>query len=403
MTEAKTLSSSASTRVLLACASLAAIAAAGPSYAAAPKVVVVRAADAAVISEIVEGFRSAHPGMPFEDILLTDAKSEAALTKRLDGATFILSIGLKAAAAVAKAKPAGSTIAVLPAAQADPVALGPTMRLQTPADGMIAAIPWMSGRFRKVGLVVDAMERQKIAEVECAKRGIELTTRTTKDAREVVTAVTELVSKNDLVLVDVTEGLQATDVQFLLRAAQEAKIPLIGTSEAFVKAGAPAAVTIDPKSVGAEAGKLAKDGNAGGLFDPRRFRVMVNLVVMDRLGVNVPRDRGTVENNILVVDTEASELVRVTKAVVVTKPSVAKQGRLLFPEMAKRNNIRSADVVLEVEVKADGSVGLAKVVKGEDLFGKAALDSIKTWQFRPGTRDGAPVDDKLRLNLKFQL
>jgi len=381
--------------------SLATFVAAGTAHAA-DKIVVVRAADAVVITEIIEGFRSSHPGAVFEDVLLTDAKSEAALAKRLEGASAILSIGVKAAAAVAKAKPAGHTIAVLQASQADPATLGPTMRLQAPADGLIAAIPWMSSRFRKVGLVVDAVERQKIAEVECGKRGIELTVRITKDAREVVTAVSELVTKNDLVLVDVSEGLQASDVQFMLRAAQDAKIPLIGTTEGFVKAGAPAAITIVPKNVGAEAGKLAKDG-AAGLFDPRRFRVMVNLVVMDRLGVSVPRDRGAVESNILSVDTEASELTSNTKAVTVTKPSVAKQGRLLFPQLARANNIRSGDVVLEIEVKADGSIGLAKVLKGEDLFGKAALDSIKTWQFRPGTRDGAPVDDKLRLNLKFQL
>lgn len=383
-------------------ATLAALAVSDPARAADGKVVVVRAAESSVVSEIVDGFRSAHPGAAFEDVLLTDAKSEAALVKRLEGATAILSIGAKAAVAVAKAKPAGRTIAVLQASQADPATMGPTMRLQPPADGLIAAIPWMSGRFRKVGLVLDALERQKIAEVECTKRGIEVTARTAKDARDVVTAVSELLTKNDVVLVDVSDGLQGSDVQFMLRAAQDAKIPLVGTSEGFVRAGAPAAITIDPRSVGAEAGKLAKEG-AAGMFDPRRFRVMVNLVAMDRLGVSVSRDKGSVDANILVVDTEAGELIQSTKAIAVTRPAVAKQGRLLFPELAKRNNIRSADVVLDIEVKADGSIGLAKVVKGEELFGKAALDSIKSWQFRPGTRDGAPVDDKLRLNLKFQL
>lgn len=394
------------TSVWIACASLAAATAAAPSpaRAAEDKVMVVRSAEAAVVREITDGFRSAFPDTAFEDVFLSDARSEAALGKRLEGASVILSIGVKAAAAVAKVKPAGHTIAVVPPAQADPAALGPTMRLQPPIDGLISAIPWMGNRFLRIGIVVEATagERQKIAEVEAAKRGLALTVRTAKDARDVVTAVSELVAKNDLVVVDVSEGLQSSDVQFLLRTAQDAKIPLVGTSEGFVKAGAPAAITIDPKVVGAEAGKLGRE-RAAGMFDPRRFRVLVNLVVMERLGVVVPRERGTVENNILAVDTDIEDLSSAARSVTVTKPGVTKRGNLKFPEIARRNNIRSGDVVLEIEVRADGTIGSTKVLKGDPLFATAAVDSIKSWKFKPATRDGAPVDDTLRLNLKFQL
>lgn len=372
------------------------------SAGAQERVVVVRSADAAVITEIADGFRSAFPGATNEDVNVVDAKAEAALAKKLDGATAVLSVGTKAATAVAKTKTTARTIAVVPPAQADPATLGPTMRLQPPIDGVMAAIPWMGSRFRRVALVVDASatERQKIAEVEAAKAGLELTVRLTKDAREVVTAVSELVGKNDLVVVDVSEGLQGSDVQFMLRAAQDAKIPLLGTSEGFVKAGAPGAITIEPRNVGAEAGKLAKEG-AAGMFDPRRFRVLANVVVLERLGVSVPRDRGSVESNILTLDTDKESLARATKSVVVTKPGVEKRGQLKYPEMARRNNIRSGEVILEVQVKADGSVGITKVLKGDAMFATAALDSIRTWQFKPATRDGSPVEDTLRLNLKF--
>lgn len=365
---------------------------------------VVRSSESAVIQEITDGFRSAFPGTAFEDVLVSDAKSEGALAKRLDGATVVLSIGVKAASAVAKAKPSGRTIAVVPPSQADPATLGPTMRLQPPIDGLVSAISWMGSRFRKVGLVVEAgaVERQKIAEVEGARRGMTLTVRQAKDAREVVKAVSGLVQNNDLVVVDIPDGLQSSDVVFMLQAAQSSKVPLLGTSEGFVKAGAPGAITIDPKIVGAEAGKLGREG-AAGLFDPRRFRVLVNLVIMERLGVNVPRDRGAVESNILSLDTDIDDISTAPRSVTVTKPGVARQGKLKFPEIARRNNIRSGDVVLEVQVRADGSVGATKVLKGDPLFATAAVDSIKSWKFKPATRDGAPVEDTLRLNLKFQL
>lgn len=385
--------------VWTACAIVAAL---SGTAAAEERIVVVRSADAAVISDISEGFRSAFPGATVDELNVADPKVEASVAKKLAGASVVLSIGTKAAGVVAKAKSSAKSIAVVPPAQADPATFGPTMRLQPAIDGVIATIPWMGSRFRRVALVLDAgaIERQKIAEVEAARSSIELTVRTSKDAREVVTAVSELVGKNDLVIVDVSEGLQGNDVQFMLRAAQDAKIPLVGTSEGFVKAGAPAAIAIDPKSVGAEAGKLAKEG-AAGMFDPRRFRVLVNVVVMDRLGVSVPLDRGSVDANILTLDTDKDSLASATKAVTVTKPGVQKRGSLKYPEMARRNNIRSGEVVLEVQVKADGSIGNTKVLKGDAMFASAALDSIRTWQFKPATRDGAPVEDTLRLNLKF--
>lgn len=385
-------------------AGLVAAALAVPSSSLAEgKVVAVRTGEAPVISEIVSGLRASLAGEAVEDVLLTDAKSEATLAKRLDGATGILSIGVRAAAAVAKLKPAAPTIAVVPPAQADPATLGTSMRLQAPADGLLAAVAWMDGRFRKVGVILEssAIERRRILEVEAEKRGIRLTAVTTKDAREILNAVGEMVGKNDLVIVDVSEGIQASDVQFMLRAAQDAQVPLLGSSEGFVKAGAPGAITIDPRNVGSEAGRLLQE-KASGMFDPRRFRVIVNLVAMDRLGVTVPRDRGVADGNILVVDTDIDALGRVAQPVKVTSPLVAKKGRLVFPAIARINQIRAAEVVLEVVVKADGSLGETKVLKGDDMFARAAIDSIKSWQFQPGTRDGAPVDAPLRLNLKFQ-
>lgn len=369
---------------------------------AAGKVVVVRSGDAAVVSEIAAGFRASFPGETFEDILLDDARSESALAKRLDGATSILAIGTRAALAVSKAKPAGGRISVVPAGQADAGAFGPTMRMQPPPDGLISSIAWMGGRFRRVGLILDASatERQKAAEVEASRRGIQLTAVLAKDGREVVVRSGELLQTSDLVIIDVSEGIQPNDVIFMVRAAQEAKVPLIGTSDAFVKSGAAGAITIDPRNVGAEAGRLSRD-KAAGIFDPRRFRLMVNTVAMDRLGVTVPTDRGTVENHILTMDTDAEELGRAARPVVVTRPAVLKQARLSFPPIAPPQ-IRAADVVLEILVKADGSVADTKVLKGDEMFAKAALDSLKNWQFKPGTRDGMPVDGALRLNLKFQ-
>lgn len=365
------------------------------------KVVVVKLTDAPVIEELSAGFKSAFPGTPAEDFLLNDA-SEAKLAAKLQGASAILSIGARAALAVAKLKPAGTTIACVPPLQADPANHGATMRLQAPPDAVIASVAWMSGSFRNIGLVIDAgaKERLELLKVEAANAGLALNFAAITP-REIASVFPDLVAKNDAVIVDLTEGLGATDVQYMLRIVQEARKPLIGTSEGFIKAGAPAAVSIDPRNVGGEAGRLAAQKTSG-MFDPRRFRLLVNLTVMERLGVTVPQDRGTVESNILTIDTEGQELRQGAKPVAVTRPAVKKQGRLVFPAIAASTGVRQAEVVLEVIVKPDGTVGTTKVIRGEALFATAAVDSIKNWQFKPGTRDGTPVEAPLRLNLKFQ-
>src|SRR5207245_1205102 len=108
---------------------------------------------APVVAEMSAGFRSAFPGATTEEVLL-DAKSEAGLPARLTGATAVLSVGAQAASAVAKAKTSAATIACVPPGQADFKSHGPTLRLQPPADGVIAAIAWLGGgRWRKIGFV----------------------------------------------------------------------------------------------------------------------------------------------------------------------------------------------------------------------------------------------------------
>lgn len=365
------------------------------------RVLVVKTSDAPVIGELAAGFRSAFPDARLDDLLLTGS-NDADVSRRLAGATAVLSVGTHAAELVAKAKPDAPTIACVPPTLADPATQGPTLRLQPPVDGIFAAVSWM-GSYKRVGFVTAASQRERIelAKVAALTRGLTLVPAPVSDPRAVVTAVQGLLGKIDLLVVDSTDGLSLPDVQFILKASGEQNVPVVGTSDGFIKLGAPAAVAIDPRNVGAEAGRLAA-AHAAGLFDPRRFRVLVNLVASQRLGMTVPQDRGSVDNNILSFDTDGTDLARGAAhghALADSNPTVLRKGRLVFPSNAAT---RSAEVVVEVTVKADGSVAEAKVLRGDPAFTTAAVDSVKEWQFKPATRNGAPVDGTLRLNLKFQ-
>ena len=132
---------------------------AGPA-AAADRVIVVKTADAPVIAELSAGFRSAFPNAVSEEILLTDPP-DPALAKKLSLATAVLSVGPKAATAVAKLKLAAATMACVPATLADPANQGATLRLQPPVDGVMSAVAWM-GTYKRIGFITDASQKERI-------------------------------------------------------------------------------------------------------------------------------------------------------------------------------------------------------------------------------------------------
>lgn len=87
---------------------------------------------------------------------------------------------------------------------------------------------------------------------------------------------------------------------------------------------------------------------------------------------------------------------------VVTLPTVRKKGTLKFPPAAALVGKKEAEVVVELTINEDGTVGKIKKVKGEDVFVDAAKDALKRWEFSAGTRDGVPVESSFELTLLFK-
>lgn len=74
-----------------------------------------------------------------------------------------------------------------------------------------------------------------------------------------------------------------------------------------------------------------------------------------------------------------------------------------FPPAAKAGRF-SGVVMLEAVVLADGSVGEVKVLgctRPKVGFEEAAVTAVKAWLFRPGTRDGVPVEFTLKFRMNF--
>ena len=89
----------------------------------------------------------------------------------------------------------------------------------------------------------------------------------------------------------------------------------------------------------------------------------------------------------------------------VVLPSVVKQVKPQYTKDGMQLGIQGT-VVLSTVVLADGTVGEVKVERSLDSasgLDQAAVDALKQWLFKPGTKDGKPVAVQVSIEISFRL
>ncbi len=72
-------------------------------------------------------------------------------------------------------------------------------------------------------------------------------------------------------------------------------------------------------------------------------------------------------------------------------------------ESARRRG-GEGDIILEVVVLADGTVGDIRILSGLGWgLDEAAVDAVRQWRFAPAVRLGAPVDIMVEVAVEFAL
>lgn len=87
----------------------------------------------------------------------------------------------------------------------------------------------------------------------------------------------------------------------------------------------------------------------------------------------------------------------------VTPPRLLKEVRADYTDQARRANV-SGEVVLEIVVRRDGSVGDVRVLRrlGSGLDDRA-VQAVRQWRFAPATLKGTPVDVVVEVGVEFRL
>ncbi len=87
----------------------------------------------------------------------------------------------------------------------------------------------------------------------------------------------------------------------------------------------------------------------------------------------------------------------------ITPPAIIREVRPDYTEEARRRGL-SGDVELEIVVRADGTVGTVRLLRGLGAgLDQRAIDAVKQWRFSPARRFGTPVDVMVEVAVEFKL
>jgi TonB family protein len=85
-------------------------------------------------------------------------------------------------------------------------------------------------------------------------------------------------------------------------------------------------------------------------------------------------------------------------------PRYGDKARPVYPPLARLRGYQGV-VVLFVEVLVDGRVGQVKIRRstGHEILDRAALETVRTWSFEPGRREGRAVTMSVEVPVRFVL
>ncbi|HEY5762793.1 MAG TPA: ABC transporter substrate binding protein, partial [Rhodocyclaceae bacterium] len=148
---------------------------------------------------------------------------------------------------------------------------------------------------RRVGVLAGPESAQAIPLLEKAAReaGLSLLVERSDGGRLHGALRSIIASAHVLLVLPDPQVFNASSIQGILLETYRAKIPLIGISSAYTRAGAALSLSVSPVQLGSETARLVRQVIEGDLPSPRyseAAEVHVNRQVVRSLGLNLPTD-----------------------------------------------------------------------------------------------------------------
>ncbi len=86
----------------------------------------------------------------------------------------------------------------------------------------------------------------------------------------------------------------------------------------------------------------------------------------------------------------------------VSQGLLLKRVQPVYPQQALQMRIEGT-VQLEANITRDGRISNVKLLKGEGILARAAIDAVKQWKYNPYFLNGEPVEIQTQISVTFKL
>lgn len=263
-------------------------------------IAIVKSKNIAAYDEAIAGFADVLKGhrvnAQYEEYLVSD--KDVIGTLKIKKPDIIYTLGMSATLSISKAI---STIPVVFAMVTDPAGAGiqaphvTGSSLDIPASLSIGALKRALPEVRNVGIFYNKAENSdyiRSAEAVVRNHGLILQAYAVESAAEIPDL--KDIAVDVLWMIPDTIVCKSASVERLFLTSLEHRIPVMGISSSYAKAGAIMAVSCDYEDIGAQAGETAcmiLDGimpASIAVTYPRMTKLYLNLTVADRLNIKIP-------------------------------------------------------------------------------------------------------------------
>jgi protein TonB len=95
-------------------------------------------------------------------------------------------------------------------------------------------------------------------------------------------------------------------------------------------------------------------------------------------------------------------LVKVNISQGVSQGLLIKRVQPVYPQNGLAMHLQGA-VLLSAMIDKEGKIVNLKVLKGDAVLARAAMDAVRQWRYKPYYLDGVPVDIETQITVNFRL
>jgi putative ABC transport system substrate-binding protein len=171
--------------------------------------------------------------------------------------------------------------------------------MDIPVEMKISGIKKAFPNIKRLGMLYspNSMAAYRDIAAECAKHGLALDAKEVNSEDEFSPALSAVLSDSDCFLVTLdTKVFFSQTIRLLFLESLKRKVPVIGLSSFFTKAGAAMSFDSDYKDVGRQSGEMASKVLAGEKISaikpshPRKYVYSLNLATAEKIGIVFPQN-----------------------------------------------------------------------------------------------------------------